>query len=93
LRALVVRVEFVRVAVKLVRAALDLHVDCGTVYPALFGVEGVGGKEHSAAGNPTRAMTSNVNGQSSQGDGTRIDGILDDYRWLPNNVAYVVLLR
>jgi hypothetical protein len=34
-------------------------------------------------------MTANVNGQSSQGNGTRIDGISDTYPWLPNNVAYV----
>lgn len=46
-------------------------------------------ENNSAAGNPSRAMTSNVNGQSSQGNDTRIDGILDAYPWLPNNVAYV----
>lgn len=46
-------------------------------------------ENNSAAGNPARAMTSNVNGQSSQGNGTRIDGISDTYPWLPNNVAYV----
>jgi hypothetical protein len=46
-------------------------------------------ENNSAAGNPQRAMTSNVNGMSSQGNNTRIDGILDAYPWLPNNVAYV----
>jgi hypothetical protein len=46
-------------------------------------------ENNSAAGNPARAMTSNVNGMSSQGNNTRIDGILDAYPWLPNNVAYV----
>ncbi len=46
-------------------------------------------ENNSAAGNPARAMTSNVNGQSTQGNNTRIDGILDAYPWLPNNVAYV----
>ncbi len=46
-------------------------------------------ENNSAAGNPARAMTSNVNGQSTQGNDTRIDGILDAYPWLPNNVAYV----
>ncbi len=46
-------------------------------------------ENNSAGGNPERAMTSNVNGQSSQGNDTRIDGILDAYPWLPNNVAYV----
>ena len=46
-------------------------------------------ENNSAAGNPARAMTSNVNGQSTQGNDTRIDGILDAYPWLPNNVSYV----
>ncbi|HTX41985.1 MAG TPA: TonB-dependent receptor [Acidobacteriaceae bacterium] len=46
-------------------------------------------ENNSAAGNPERAMTANVNGQSTQGNDTRIDGILDAYPWLPNNVAYV----
>ena len=46
-------------------------------------------ENNSAAGNPARAMTANVNGQSTQGNDTRIDGILDAYPWLPNNVAYV----
>ena len=46
-------------------------------------------ENNSAASNPTRAMTSNVNGQSSQGNSTRIDGVLDLFPYLPNNVAYV----
>ena len=46
-------------------------------------------ENNSAAGNPARSMTANVNGQSSQGNATRIDGISDAYPWLPNNVAYV----
>jgi hypothetical protein len=46
-------------------------------------------ENNSAAGNPQRAMTSNVNGQSSQGNNTSIDGVLNFYPWLPNNVAYV----
>ena len=46
-------------------------------------------ENNSAAGNPARAMTSNVNGQSTQGNDTRIDGILDAYPWLPNNVSHV----
>jgi hypothetical protein len=46
-------------------------------------------ESNSAAGNPSRGMTTNVNGQSTQGNDTRIDGILDMYPWLPNNVAYV----
>ena len=46
-------------------------------------------ENNSAGGNPQRAMTSNVNGQSSQGNNTRIDGVPDAYPWLPNNIAYV----
>lgn len=46
-------------------------------------------ESNSAGGNPQRAMTANVNGQSSQGNNTRIDGVQDAYRWLPNNIAYV----
>lgn len=46
-------------------------------------------ENNSAASNPSRAMTSNVNGQSSQGNSTRVDGVLDLDPWLPNNVAYV----
>jgi len=44
---------------------------------------------NSAAGNPQRSMTSNVNGGSTQGNATRIDGAGDTYTWLPANVAYV----
>jgi hypothetical protein len=54
-------------------------------------VPGVGllAEQNSAAGNPQRAMTANVNGQSIQGINTRIDGAADAYPWLPANVAYV----
>lgn len=46
-------------------------------------------ENNSAGGNPQRAMTSNVNGQSTQGNNTTIDGVQDAYPWLPNNIAYV----
>lgn len=46
-------------------------------------------ESNSAGGNPQRAMTSNVNGQSTQGNNTTIDGVADAYPWLPNNIAYV----
>ncbi len=46
-------------------------------------------ENNSAGGNPQRAMTSNVNGQSNQGNNTRIDGVTDAYPWLPQNIAYV----
>jgi Carboxypeptidase regulatory-like domain/TonB dependent receptor-like, beta-barrel len=46
-------------------------------------------ESNSAGGNPQRAMTSNVNGQSTQGNDTTIDGVRDSYPWLPANIAYV----
>src|SRR5581483_3968303 len=46
-------------------------------------------ESNSVGGNPQRSMTSNINGQSIQGNNTRIDGVPDAYPWLPNNIAYV----
>ncbi|HEX3437466.1 MAG TPA: carboxypeptidase regulatory-like domain-containing protein [Pseudacidobacterium sp.] len=46
-------------------------------------------ESNSAGGNPQRAMTTNINGQSSQGNTTLIDGVPNAYPWLPNNIAYV----
>jgi hypothetical protein len=50
---------------------------------------GLTSETNSLAGNPERAMNTNVNGQSNQGINTRIDGVQDAYPWLPANVAYV----
>lgn len=50
---------------------------------------GLTAETNSLAGNPQRAINSNVNGQSNQGVNTRIDGTQDAYPWLPANVAYV----
>src|SRR6266700_582041 len=47
------------------------------------------GEATSQAGNPQRAMNTNVNGGSSQGNNTRIDGVQNAYPWLPANIAYV----
>lgn len=44
---------------------------------------------NSLAGNPQRAINTNVNGQSNQQNNTRLDGAQDWYPWLPANVAYV----
>src|SRR5260370_1016188 len=54
-------------------------------------IPGVGllGESNSAAGNPQRAQTANVNGVSINNNSTRIDGASDTYTWLPANVAYV----
>lgn len=46
-------------------------------------------EQNSAAANPQRAQSTNVNGQSLEGINTRIDGVADQYPWLPGNVAYV----
>jgi len=50
---------------------------------------GLVSETNSLAGNPERAMNTNVNGQSNQSVNTRIDGVQDAYPWLPANVAYV----
>jgi len=50
---------------------------------------GIAVEPNSAAGNPQRSTTTNVNGGSTQDNATRIDGVLDTYIWLPANVVYV----
>ncbi len=44
---------------------------------------------HSDAGNPQRALITNVNGVSYQTNNTRLDGATISYPWLPHIVAYV----
>ncbi|MEJ7606527.1 MAG: carboxypeptidase regulatory-like domain-containing protein [Bryobacteraceae bacterium] len=44
---------------------------------------------HSDAGNPQRALTTNVNGVSYSNNNTRLDGATVSYPWLPHIVAYV----
>ncbi len=50
---------------------------------------GLTAETNSLAGNPQRAINTNINGQSNQGVNTRIDGAQDAYPWLPANAAYV----
>ena len=50
---------------------------------------GLTAETNSLAGNPQRAINTNLNGQSNQSISTRLDGVLDGYPWLPANVAYV----
>ena len=50
---------------------------------------GLTDETNSLAGNPQRAINSNINGLSEQGINTRLDGVQDAYPWLPANVAYV----
>jgi len=46
-------------------------------------------EKNSVGGNPARAMSVNVNGNSYNGNTTRIDGSVNDYGWLPYLIAYV----
>ena len=50
---------------------------------------GLTAETNSLAGNPQRAINTNVNGLSEQGVNTRIDGAQDSFPYLPANVAYV----
>ena len=47
------------------------------------------GEENSAAGNPQRSISYNVNGVSRLQNNTRIDGASVIYPWLPTNTVYV----
>jgi len=47
------------------------------------------GEQNSAAGNPQRSISFNVNGVSRLQNNTRIDGSSIVYPWLPTNTAYV----
>ncbi|MGH9627594.1 MAG: TonB-dependent receptor domain-containing protein [Bryobacteraceae bacterium] len=44
---------------------------------------------HSDAGNPQRALGTNVNGASHSNNNTRLDGATVSYPWLPHIAAYV----
>jgi hypothetical protein len=46
------------------------------------------GEQNSAAGNPQRSISFNVNGVSRLQNNTRIDGAGVVYPWLPTNTAY-----
>ena len=47
------------------------------------------GEDNSAAGNPQRSISYNVNGVSRLQNNTRIDGASVIYPWLPTNTVYV----
>ena len=47
------------------------------------------GEDNSAAGNPQRSMSFNVNGVSRLQNNTKIDGSSIVYPWLPGNTVYV----
>ena len=54
-----------------------------------FFINGSGTEDNSAAGNPQRSMSFNVNGVSRLQNNTRIDGSSIIYPWLPTNTVYV----
>ncbi len=60
----------------------------GTSRSMGFGGNG-SGEENSAAGNPQRSISYNVNGVSRLQNNTRIDGASVIYPWLPTNTVYV----
>jgi hypothetical protein len=74
-------------------ASLPMTSSAGRNFQALYkfvpGFSMVTEGVSSDGGNPMRAMTGNVNGNSMQGNLTRIDGASNLYIWLPFNAAYV----
>jgi hypothetical protein len=56
-----------------------------TIVPGVI----MAGEQNSAAGNPQRAISFNVNGVSRLQNNTKIDGSSVVYPWLPTNIAYV----
>ncbi len=56
-----------------------------TVIPGAAQVQ----EKNSIGGNPSRALSVNVNGTSYNGNTTRVDGAIDYYGWLPYLIAYV----
>ena len=54
-----------------------------------FFINGSGTEDNSAAGNPQRSMSFNVNGVSRLQNNTKIDGSSVIYPWLPANTVYV----
>src|SRR5262245_11675662 len=54
-----------------------------------FFINGSGTEDNSAAGNPQRSMSFNVNGVSRLQNNTKLDGSSIIYPWLPTNTVYV----
>jgi Carboxypeptidase regulatory-like domain len=54
-----------------------------------FFINQTGTEDNSAAGNPQRSMSYNVNGVSRLQNNTKIDGASVIYPWLPTNTVYV----
>src|SRR5262245_7760585 len=54
-----------------------------------FFINQTGTEDNSAAGNPQRSMSFNVNGVSRLQNNTKLDGSSIIYPWLPTNTVYV----
>ena len=59
-----------------------------TLYTLIPGATAVQ-EQNSIGGNPSRALSVNVNGVSYNTNTTRIDGAVNDYGWLPYLLAYL----
>lgn len=74
-------------------ADLPITSSAGRNFQALYkiipGFSAVTEGMSSDGGNPQRTMGGYVNGNSYQGNSTRIDGASNSYMWLPFNTAYV----
>ena len=72
--------------------ALPMTSSAGRNYQSLYtiipGASAVQEKNSTSA-NPSRAMSVNINGNSYNGNTTRIDGAVNYYGWLPYLIAYV----
>jgi Carboxypeptidase regulatory-like domain/TonB dependent receptor len=72
--------------------ALPITSSAGRNYQALYtiipGASAVQEKNSTSA-NPSRSMSVNINGNSYNGNTTRIDGAVNYYGWLPYLIAYV----
>lgn len=73
-------------------SSLPLSSSQGRNFQSLYKLipgAGLPTEANSSAGNPQRAISTNVNGQSIQTNNTRVDGATISYPWLPQNIAYV----
>ncbi len=72
--------------------SLPITSSAGRNYQALYtiipGASAVQEKNSTSA-NPSRSMSVNINGNSYNGNTTRIDGAVNYYGWLPYIIAYV----
>jgi hypothetical protein len=73
-------------------SALPLTSSQGRNFQALYTVipgAAMVQEKNSTAANPSRSLSTNVNGMNYNGNTTRIDGAMNYYGWLPYIIAYV----